>query len=131
MATTAARSGTYFRLLRWPIILAAVNSLASGLIFDWPFGDVAYNVVRVAILVYAAWLLIQGGITNLWLIALAGLLLSFIDHPVVRGGSFLLAGETMAFYGVLISFVMFAAVPMVIAALSGYLMRRRLSNVAI
>jgi hypothetical protein len=131
MAMAGASREGYFRILRWPIILAAVNSLASGVVFDWPLGDLAYNATRVAILVYAAWVLIHGGLTNLWLVALAGLLLSFIDHPVIRGGSFLVTGETMGFYGVLISFVMFAPVPMIVAAASGYVIRRRLNSVAI
>ena len=121
----------FLRVIRWPIVLAALNALVSGLIVNWPLGVVAYNLLRLVILVYAAWLLVRGGITNLWLLALAGLLLFFVDHPLVGGGEFLLTGQTMAFYGVLISFVMFAPIPMAITALSGYVIRKRLSRVAI
>ena len=131
MATPMAGAVPYLKTIRWAIALAAINSLLAAVIFDWPWGDVAYNLARVAILVYAAWVLIRAGITSLWVAAATGLLLFFIDHPVVRGGHFLVAGETMGFYGVLISFVMFAAIPMVVTAIGAYLIRKGAHSVAI
>ena len=131
MATPKAGAVPYLKTIRWPIALAALNSLLAAVIFDWPWGDVAYNLARLAILIYAAWVLVRAGITSLWVSALTGLLLFFIDHPVVRGGHFLIARETMGFYGVLISFVMFAAIPMMVVAICAYLMRKQAHSVAI
>ncbi len=126
-----ASTRRYIWVLRWPIVLTFVNSSLGGIVFDWPMGDVAFNLTRLAILIYAASLLIAGGFTSLWVASLAGLLLFFIDHPVIRGGSFLIAGERKAFYGVLLSFALFVAVPMALSALAAYLFRRRLRRVAI
>jgi hypothetical protein len=131
MATPMASAVLYLKTIRWPIALAALNSLLAAVIFDWPWGDVAYNLARLVILLYAAWVLVRAGITSLWVSAFTGLLLFFIDHPVVRGGHFLIADEPMGFYGVLISFVMFAAIPMVVTAVAAYTLRKRAHSVAI
>ena len=121
----------YLWILRGPCALTVFISLVSGVAFNWPLGDVAFNFARICILVFAVWLLVRGGITNLWSISLAGFLLFFVDHLVVKGGSFLISGEIMAFFGVLISFVMFVAIPMAITAFSGYILRRRSRSVSI
>lgn len=84
------------------------------LYFDEIVIDVAFNMVRVLVFIYAGFILSRGVEFNFKSLFLVALSLSAFDHLFLKGGSFylgalLVEGETFtiastAFYGVLFSY---------------------------
>lgn len=120
----------------WPALAAsAVNFLA------WPFAGhvlasstvtIGFNVTRLVIMLWAGYLATRVGACGFWAAALAGVAVMVVDHVVLKGGWFLAShlrgaqfealGEDaflMAFFGVLVSFVLLSPV----AALAGFMGR--------
>ena len=122
----------YLRALRFPIGIVVAN-IAVAIAFQefWPdlaynakfWPDLAHNAVRLVAFAFAGWTLARRG-SSIWKSALAGLLLLLLDHVLIKGGWFLLNFEWDAFGGVLISFGMYAFVPLAVAALAGLVGRR-------
>jgi len=127
MALAQRRIAQYLRAIRWPVVVALINALLGSLLYNWlptPYDEVAFNIVRALIYGWGGWLLVRAGFDSLWWAATAGFVLNFVDHPIAKGGLFLARGERMAFYGVMLSFVMFVAIPMLVAVMGGYFARR-------
>jgi hypothetical protein len=115
----------YFLIIRIPAVLIIINSIL------WHFLDqglsdtfvvIVFNLFRCMTVAWAGWLLIKSG-RGLAGAALAGVILFFFDHPVVTGMLFIIQGELQAFFGVLISFVMFAIVAALVGIIGGLFSR--------
>lgn len=119
------------KILRVPVIVIFANFLVFAIIpgnLTGVVGDVIYNVIRMAMIAYAGWLIVRNGGGTLRSAALAGLLLFAFDHVVLKGGKFMLDsflyGESFdAFIGVLISFAMWFALPVAVAVVGGLVAR--------
>jgi len=123
----------YLLALKVVLILAALNSVVSHLvsgIVPETVNTILFNLVRVALVLWAGWVVIAARLGGLWGAAFGGALVLVVDHPVVTGGFFLVAGEFSAFLGVLISFVMFVWFAMLLGLVGGLASRWRLSRVA-
>ena len=112
----------YLLGLKIVFLLAALNS-ALWLVLPHFVPDLITNILlnigRTALVLWAGWLVVTERIGGLWGAALAGALVLLVDHPIVGGGYFLLTGESQAFVGVLISYVMFVWVAMLVGWLGG------------
>ena len=99
----------YFQILAIPMAATVVNALLAPLygLLPNPTGDIMFNVIRIALWVIAGWRLASLGGFGIWKSALSGAILLFIDHPIVKGGYFLIRQEFMAFGGVLVSYCIF------------------------
>lgn len=128
------------------LALSAVNY------FAWPFtayvvqpsvATAGFNVGRLVIMLWAGYLAVRGAGSRLWGAALAGMAVMMVDHIFLKGGLFLvqqLRGERfgqfgenaylMAFFGVLVSFVMFCPLAGLAGALGGMVGRRLVANKA-
>ncbi len=115
----------YFLTIKIPVLLIIINSIL------WHFLDLGLSDISVAIvfnffrgmtIAWAGWLLVKSG-RGLAGAALAGVILFFLDHPVVTGMLFIIQGESQAFYGVLISFVMFSVVAALFGIIGGLFSR--------
>lgn len=123
----------YLAVIRRPIFFIIINFFLVNTLFSLlPFsiGNIVYNIGRIAIIFYAGWFIIRRKIGGIWQSALAGTLIYFVDHVVLKGGIFLLnylfkpAGMGLAaFGGVLISFIMFVPLAMLIGAMGGLVAR--------
>lgn len=114
--------------IRWAIALILVNyAIASALVLligDRVTGRVFFTG-RVIVTLLAGWLVIRNAIGGLRQAAVAGALLIFIDHVVLKGGYYLYVhffapdllpfSALLSFGGVLISYVMFLWVPVGVA----------------
>lgn len=115
----------YLITIKFPMMLIIINSILGYFLFQVLPGASSYiifNIFRAIIIMWAGWLLTRSG-RSLSVAALAGVLLLFLDHPVITGSLFIIQGEYQAFYGVLISFVMFAIVAAIVAVIGGLLNR--------
>ena len=125
----------YLAVIRRPIFFVVINFFFVNTLFSLlPFniGNIVYNIGRIAIIFYAGWFIIRRKVGGIWQSALAGALIYFIDHVVLKGGIFLLnylfkpAGLGLAaFGGVLISFIMFVPLAMLIGTMGGLVARSR------
>lgn len=122
IATSKSTAIEYLHALRLPIGIVVAN-VTFGLVFDEFWSEWAFNAVRLAAVAFAGWTLGRGG-SSIWKSAAAGLLLFLLDHVVIKGGWFLLNLEWGAFGGVLISFAMYAFVPLAVAAIAGMVGKR-------
>lgn len=123
----------YLLALKVVLILAALNSVVSHLLSGFvpeTINTVILNLVRVALAIWAGWVVIDARLGGLWGAAVGGALVFVVDHPVVTGGFFMVSGEFSAFLGVLISFLMFVWVAMLLGLAGGLANRWRLSRVA-
>ena len=123
----------YLVTLKVVLILAALNSVVSHLLSGFvpeTINTVIFNLVRVALAIWAGWVVIAARLGGFWGAALGGALVLVVDHPVVTGGFYLVSGEFSAFLGVLISFVMFFWVAMLLGLAGGLASRWRLSHAA-
>lgn len=128
----------YLDAIRGPIFFIIINFfLVTSLFSLLPgnYGEIVYNIGRIAIIFYAGWLVVRKNIGGTWQSALAGTAIYFIDHIVLKGGMFILNWlirpqglGLAAFSGVIISFIMFIPVAMIIAALGGACARLRMGK---
>jgi hypothetical protein len=117
-AAPRGRMIAYFRALRLPLVVSVANT-AVGLTFNSDiWSDVAFNVVRVICAVWAGWILGRLGF-SVWKSAAAALVLFVLDHVLMKGGWYLASAEGLAFAGVMISFALFALLPLALGALGG------------
>jgi len=109
----------YFTILTLPIIATVINALLSPIygLLPNPFGEISFNLIRIAIWFFAGWRLASFGGFGLWKSALSGAVMLFVDHPIIKGGYFLIREEFMAFGGVLVSYCMFWLIPVAISAI--------------
>ncbi len=116
----------YFQILAIPMAATVVNALLAPLygLLPNPTGDIMFNVIRIALWVIAGWRLASLGGFGIWKSALSGAILLFIDHPIVKGGYFLIRQEFMAFGGVLVSYCMFWLVPVAISGIGATIGKR-------
>ena len=115
----------YLITIKYPVLLIIINSILGYSLYQVlpaTVGDAIFNVFRILIIAWAGWVLNRSG-RSLGVAALTGILLLFLDHPVITGGLFIIQSEYQAFYGVLISFVMFAIVAALVAVIGGLLNR--------
>lgn len=130
----------YLAVIRRPIFYIVINFFLVNTLFSLlpgKFGEVVYNICRIAIIFYAGWLVVRKNSGGAWQSALAGTAIYFIDHVVLKGGIFLLNWlirpqglGLAAFSGVIISFIMFIPLAMIIAALGGAYAKRRMGKSA-
>lgn len=112
--------------IRWPLLFMAVVSFCAL------FGDGSedqdielylFNSSRLILVFWSGWLVIVKQKGGLWLSSITGALMLFLSHVLIKGGYFIIIEEYTAFYGVVISFVMFVWVAMVVSALGGAVAR--------
>ena len=120
------RRPTFFVLINFFL----VNTLFSLLPND--IGSIVYNIGRISIMFYAGWLVAGKKVGGKWHSALAGVVIYFVDHVVIKGGLFLLnylfkpeGAGLAAFGGVIASFIMFIPLSMLIGMIGGLLARSR------
>ena len=89
----------YFKILTIPIVATVVNAMLTPLYGFLPShgGDIVFNVFRISVWVFAGWRLASFGRFGICKSALSGAVLLFIDHPIIKGGYFLIRQEFMAF----------------------------------
>jgi hypothetical protein len=119
----------FFDTMKRPLFFAVVNFFLVNTLFaflPYNLGAISYNIIRVTIIFYAGWLVVRKNLGTIWHAALAGILVYFTDHVVLKGGVFILnylfKPEGMglaAFSGVMVSFVLFTPLAMAVAALGG------------
>jgi hypothetical protein len=145
--------------IRWPLLLVTLNfGLGFVLWGQLPgsWGTACSLSIRLGSMIWAGYLVARTGQSGLWGAALAGALVMFMDHVLLKGGGFLLmhavAPETiesisheslerefdspmhaylMAFGGVLVSYIMFLPFDMLLGflgGLAGRTSRRRLAS---
>lgn len=125
----------YLAVLRRPLFLVVVNFFLVNTLFSLlPFtlGNVAYNTGRIAIIFYAGLLVVERRIGSTWQAALAGAVIYFADHVLLKGGIFLLnylfKPEGMglaAFFGILVSFALFIPLAMLVGGIGGFVAAAR------
>lgn len=132
----AADPGTdeFLYEIRIPLVAAmiwAVLGLFTSSI-NGPVADILWLVVRIAIVAAAGYLVTRRGKFGLGYAALAGAVVMFADHLMVKGLAFLLDGEPGAAFGVLVSFVLFVWVAAFVGLVGGVVGRMAAkSNAAI
>jgi hypothetical protein len=125
-AIRAAPAGSvpgYLGSLRVPIILV-LCTLALGSVFE---SQSWWVLISNGVRTFAA--LLAGGLLarqaySVWMCAIAGVLLFFLDHVAVKTIVFVITREWAAVAGVIISFAMFAFIPMTLAAVAAIVARR-------
>ncbi len=125
----------YLAVLRRPIFLVIINFFLVNTLFSllpYSIGNIAYNIGRISIVFYAGWLVVTNKVGGKWQSALAGVIIYFVDHVLVKGGIFLMnylfKPEGMglaAFGGVVVSFVMFIPLSMIIGMIGGAIAQSR------
>ncbi len=119
----------FLAVIRRPVFFVVINFFLVNTLFSLlphGIGDIVYNVGRIAIIFYAGWLVTARKAGGRWHSALAGVIIYFVDHVVIKGGLFLLnylfkpeGAGLAAFGGVLASFIMFLPLSMLIGMLGG------------
>jgi hypothetical protein len=137
----AARRGVvaFFYEIQVPVLLAvawAIIGIATANILpESPVIDALWLSVRLIFVAAAGYLVTRGGRFGLVSATIAGAVVMFADHVIVKGGSFLVSGELEAAAGVVVSYIMFIWVDLGIGLLGGLLGRvlasRARSNAAI
>lgn len=121
-----------FSQAKIPLFLALLNGIT------WSFlgphisdasSMVAFNGIRLAAIFWAGALALDPEDGGLLPSAIAGVLVFAIDHLLVSGIFFLLAGEFAAALGVVISFIMLGGIAMLLGALAGLVRRSTLAKV--
>jgi hypothetical protein len=129
----------YLNIIKIPITLAIANVFPGNLLYSFlpaSIGLSVYNLLRFANIFFAGWLITKNNAGGLWRAALAGPLLFFIDHVVLKGGYFIVAqilhplsGDSngfLAFGGVIVSYIMFIPLILFVGFLGGWFSRRKL-----
>ncbi len=122
-------------VMKLPLFLTVVNFfLVNTLLGLLPYniGNISYNILRISIIFYAGWLVVGKRLGSIWHAALAGILVYFADHVVLKGGVFLInylfkpdGLGLAAFSGVIVSFILFTPLAMAVASLGGLAARSR------
>jgi hypothetical protein len=121
----------------WPVLaLAALNSVVwNGVDLGIPqtAADACFNFVRVALMVWAGWVVVRRGST-LWDAGWAAVAVILVDHLLVKGGVCLVEhalgnssadlSYLMGFWGVMFSFLLGSPVAAAIGLFGGLLARR-------
>ena len=82
----------YLAVIRRPIFFIVINFFLVNTLFSLlpdNSGEISYNIGRISIIFYAGWLVVRKNIGGTWRSALAGTVIYFIDHVVLKGGGFL------------------------------------------
>jgi hypothetical protein len=125
----------FVAVMRRPIFFVIVNFFLVNTLFSLlpnDVGSIVYNIGRISIMFYAGWLVAGKKIGGKWQSALAGVVIYFVDHVVIKGGLFLLnylfkpeGAGLAAFGGVVASFIMFIPLSMLIGMTGGLVARSR------
>ncbi len=128
----------FLAVIRRPMFLVIINFFLVNTLFSLlPFsiGNVVYNLGRISIIFYAGWLVAGKKVGGIWHCALAGVIIYFIDHVLIKGGIFLVnyflkpqGLGLAAFGGVLVSFILFIPLVMLAGAAGGLFARRARSE---
>ena len=103
--------------MAWAIVgIATLSAIPSS-----AFADAAWLSVRIAIAGTAGYMATRRGMFGLWGAAIAGAIVYFADHVIVKGVAFLVTDEPGAAVGVVISYVMFFWVAGLIGLFGGML----------
>ena len=113
-------------------ILAMINYFFAGLIY----GDIGFNIGRFMLADFGGWLIVSRADSSLFVSALLGPFIFIIDHVTFKGEYFLISyfypsdvneaiGFLEAFYGVLISFVMFVPLAAIVSLGFGFISKMR------
>ena len=128
----------FLKTIAFPVALLVLNYALQLLYgyFPAPFGVILYNFVRLLLAAWAGWRVTSYAVGGLMTAAAAGAVLLFVDHVLIRGGSFvfaqLFAPEWVdnrgfqGFGGVLVSYVMFVWIPVAFSTVGGMFGRRSL-----
>jgi hypothetical protein len=119
----------FMAVMRRPIFFVVVNFFLVNTLFSLlpsDLGNTVYNLGRISIIFYAGWLIAAKKVGGKWQSALAGVVIYFVDHVVIKGGLFLLnylfkpeGAGLAAFSGVVASFIMFIPLSMLIGMTGG------------
>lgn len=122
-------------VIRRPVFLVIINFFLVNTLFSLlplNIGAIAYNLGRLSILFYAGWLVNRKKAGGVWQSALAGVVVYFVDHVLIKGGIFLLnylckpeGPGLAAFGGVVVSFVMLIPLAMLIGAVGAFYAQSR------
>ncbi len=125
----------FLAVMRRPIFLVIINFFLVNTLFSLlpgSIGNVVYNIGRISIIFYAGWLVAGKKVGGKWHSALAGVVIYFVDHVVIKGGLFLLnylfkpeGAGLAAFGGVVASFIMFIPLSMLIGMIGGLVAQSR------
>jgi len=125
----------FVAVMRRPIFFVIVNFFLVNTLFSLlpnDIGSIVYNIGRISIMFYAGWLVAGKKVGGKWQSALAGVVIYFVDHVVIKGGLFLLnylfkpeGVGLAAFGGVVASFIMFIPLSMLIGMIGGLVARSR------
>ncbi len=125
----------FVAVMRRPIFFVIVNFFLVNTLFSLlpnDIGSIVYNIGRISIMFYAGWLVAGKKVGGKWQSALAGVVIYFVDHVVIKGGLFLLnylfkpeGAGLAAFGGVVASFIMFIPLSMLIGMTGGLVARSR------
>ncbi len=128
----------YLAVLRRPLFFVVLNFFLVNTLFSLlpvSMGNIAYNIGRASIIFYAGWLVRSKKIGGIWQAALAGVVVYFADHVVIKGGLFLLnylfKPEGMglsAFGGVVVSFIIFIPLSMLFGMLGGIAAQKKTAD---
>ena len=115
----------YLAIVKWPLVILVANALVFGFVDSGygDFGTILFNLVRVVVIVWAGWLLVEKAQVSVALASFIGPTFLFIDHVVLGGGIGLVRYEEdrgAFFGGILISYLMFFPVALLFSALGGY-----------
>ena len=125
----------FVAVMRRPIFFVIINFFLVNTLFSLlpnDIGSIVYNIGRISIMFYAGWLVAGKKVGGKWQSALAGVIIYFVDHVVIKGGLFLLnylfkpeGVGLAAFGGVIASFIMFIPLSMLIGMIGGLVARSR------
>ncbi len=125
----------FVAVMRRPAFFVIVNFFLVNTLFSLlpnDIGNIVYNIGRISIMFYAGWLVAGKKVGGKWQSALAGVVIYFADHVVIKGGLFLLnylfrpeGAGLAAFAGVVASFIMFIPLSMLIGMIGGLVARSR------
>jgi hypothetical protein len=125
----------FMAVIRRPVFFVIVNFFLVNTLFSLlpnDIGNIVYNIGRISIMFYAGWLVAGKRVGGKWQSALAGVVIYFVDHVVIKGGLFLLnylfkpeGAGLAAFGGVVASFIMFIPLSMLIGMTGGLAARSR------
>ncbi len=91
-----------------------------------------FTLVRLLLMFLGGWFIFAKAATRLWVSAVMGPVVLVVDHIALKGGDFLyewiFKADRMyltAFFGVMVSFVMFMPFAMIISLVGGFFASRR------